>query len=190
MSKKDGDKKAAKTAGIKAIRANIGSLLKRFQTLAAHPDHPQNTHPNIHLKNQVKLPADYEGMLGMMALNGLAAGMFNASAANQNTTTLSTSPSITDYALDIIDEIRKDREKDKDQNTAEHGHGSLARYGHKTICNDFDAAEDNAYNAALNAYHQDKEARINIEKSLRHYDHMLSYMQRDLASAPIPQYAM
>ncbi len=147
--------------------------LKRLETLAPHPDHNHSRPLFITFNNQIKLPADYDGMMGSMMLSTIMAEAFSGAVANENN-----APFVTDCALDLLDEYYKDRAKDKPQETKGRGQGTFALGEHKTICNQFNN-EDEQRAQALKAYRRDEPLRKHIEKHLKSLDTMLSCLKRD-----------
>lgn len=154
------------------------ALMQRLSNLAPHPD---TTTPNAmsiaRINSDITPAAEYDGMMGSIGLDAGLGGAFAGAAAIEG----SNIAALDNQAIwDALSEYLKD--KDSSNNNGR-GKGSIALGEHKTICNTFNALDEQ--HAAISAFYENYEERAAIEKHLVACDRNLSLLKREQAQGAL-----
>lgn len=160
----------------RAVLAQIQNLMKELQKCAPHPDKPENSGP-LFLQHDANhaLPADYDGMLGLMMMESMLGTAFGSAAGEL-------ADSITSN-MDKMAEAASTYMQDRAPKSIKIG-------GRRVIANDFNAigARGPEYLAQMEAFMADLPARLHLEKWLAVETRRL-YALRKNAPMPMPMAA-
>ncbi|MCB1563674.1 MAG: hypothetical protein KDJ75_08885 [Alphaproteobacteria bacterium] len=144
------------------IKGEISALMSALSHLAPHPDRPDESGlVFIRSTSGIRAPADYEGMLGSVLLEGVLSGAFDGSSGDgaDVSGTANTYPD-TGMLMDAAGEYLKDRAEEPYGHAR--GRGSFAACPHKTSCNSFEGL-DARRQALMEAFMADLPERMVIE---------------------------
>lgn len=170
------------------------SLMQKLSKLAPHPDRKSaNGTAMVSINSTATPAADYDGMLGSLGLDAGLSGAFGAAAVGEAASTDMCDTSSPMQALDsqsVLDAASEYlRDKDATNNQGR-GKGTIALGEHKTICNTFNTLDERQ--VEMNAFFEDHEERILLEKHLVSCDRQLSLLKRPQQCAPAftPQFGL
>lgn len=160
-----------------AIVAQIQQLVKELSKCAPHPDKPDQNGPLFLYKDaNHQLPAEYDGMMGSMMMDGLLGTAF-ASVANDTSSQWMNS---FQNAAESASEYMQDRA----------GNNSYKIGQRRVIAGNFNhiGSRGPEYQAMMDAYMADLPRRLSLEKWISHETRRL-YALRKNTPMPMPSMA-
>ncbi len=142
-----------------SIISTINGLIENLQKLPTHPDQA-NSYAPIFLKgNDYFKPAnENDGILGAIIIESLLGTAFSEAITELNESVY------LDSTTELYSEYIKDK-SEKEQKSAAHGQGTLARLSKKPITSNFNTQSSTAMQNFMDSLAE----RMMIEQSLGHY---------------------
>ncbi len=161
----------------------MAGLMQELETLAPHPDQPQNKGPLfIKCDPNMKAANDHDGMLGSMIMESLLGTSFAdavseafgscAQEIGEQVDISNAMECYSEYMTDIESSTKK---------AAAHGQGTMARLSGKSISNSFNMRT--TISQDMQSFMDDLPRRMKVERNLEYYAKQLNQLD-----APAPQY--